>query len=82
MFSFQVVLNFESLNLRWCYWKVYFLQQTKNCTISFVAHQPTPGDTKEYGTSGPLLYVATESIMGFRQEPLDGLLHVTTEPSS
>ena len=23
-------------------------QQTKNCTTSFVAHQPTPGDTQEY----------------------------------
>ena len=34
------------------------------------------------GISGLLSHVATEAIMGVRQELLDRLLHVTTEPSS
>ena len=61
-------------------------QQTKNCTTSFVAHylrhQETPKSVHVSGTSGPLPHVATEPRMGFRQELLDPLLHVTMEPSS
>ena len=45
-------------------------------------HQETPKSMRASGTSGPLPHVATEARMGIRQELLDPLLHVTTEPSS
>ena len=60
--------------------RTHVAQLTKNCTTSLVAHQPTPKTPKSMhasGTSGPLSHVAREPRMGFRQELLDRLLHVT-----
>ena len=49
---------------------------------TFGRHQETPESMHASGTSGPSPDVATQPNMGIRQELLDRLLHVTTEPSS
>ena len=45
-------------------------------------HQETPKSIHASGASGPLPHVVTDARLGVRQELLDRLLHVTTEPSS
>ena len=61
--------------------------QVECCTTNKELHNlirgtPAAKNMHACGTSAPLLHVATEPKMGFRQELLHRLLHVTTEPSS